>query len=99
MLGLPMKPTLPVLLDRYPAGAASRLSAPPSSASALARRLRSPTLEKLFLDFLDRHGFPRPLTNLSVATDIGMLIVDCAWPAGGPRAPGPDHPLIAPLGA
>lgn len=37
--------------------------------------------EERFFGFLDRHGFPRPLTNVDVETHIGTQNVDYLWPA------------------
>lgn len=78
--GLPLKPLPSVLLARYPGKRGTR-----TLRLALHRFEGGPTptkspLEERFLDFLDRHGFPRPLTNHRIETDAGTLTVDCAWP-------------------
>lgn len=81
MRGLPFKPLPSVLLSRYPGKRGAR-----TLRQALRRFEGGPTptkspLEERFVDFLDRHGFPRPLTNHRIETHIGTLTVDCAWPA------------------
>lgn len=78
--GLPIKPLPAVLLTRHPGTRGSKILR-----QALERFEVGPTptrsdLEERFLDFLDRHSFPRPLTNHPIRTDIGVLTVDCAWP-------------------
>lgn len=80
VLGLPLKPRPEVLLARYPhrrgivafRAALAAFSVEPS-------RTRS-DLEERFVRFLDRHGFPRPMTNRDIETHIGVLNVDCVWP-------------------
>lgn len=81
MLGLPVKPALAVLLDRHP-----RSRGAASVRVALKRFEDGPTptrndLEDRFLDFLDRHGLPRPQTNYDIPTHIGTIEVDLCWPA------------------
>jgi len=81
VLRLPVRPSLRDLLNRYPGrrGVAAVHAALESFEGG-----RTPTkseLEDDFLDFLDRHGFPRPLTNVIIRTRIGPLRVDCCWPA------------------
>lgn len=78
---LPIRPPLRELLTRYP-----RRRGVAGIRVALERFEggRTPTksgLEERYLGFLDRHGFPRPLTNHVIETHIGRLTVDLCWPA------------------
>lgn len=78
--GLPIRPPLGDLLDRYPGRRGVT-----AARTALERFEGGPTPTKSpdevrFLDFLDRHGFPRPHTNVVIETRIGRLEVDCCWP-------------------
>lgn len=80
VLGLPIKPSLPVLLARYP-----RRRGAATVRSALLRfeggaTLTKSEVEERFFDFLDRNGFPRPLTNHDVTSHIGTHNVDLCWP-------------------
>ena len=78
---LPLHPSLATLIDRYPGRRGLG-----TLRAALATFEESPAwtrndFEERFFDFLDRHGFPRPQTNVDIETRIGTLNVDYAWPA------------------
>ncbi len=80
VLGLPIKPALPVLLDRHP-----RRRGTTTVRTALIRfeggtTLTKSEVEERFLAFLDRHGFPRPFTNHDVRTHSRTYNVDLCWP-------------------
>lgn len=81
MRGIPIHPPLGEILARYPGhrGVASARAA--LSVFAPGTTLTKSDLEELYLDFVDRHGLRRPITNHSVHTRIGRIRVDCAWPA------------------
>lgn len=81
VLGLPIRPSLSILLDRYPRrrGAVVARAALASLDQGTTRTKSE--LEERFLAFLDRHGYPRPLFNHRIETPIGTLEVDCFWPA------------------
>jgi very-short-patch-repair endonuclease len=80
VFGLPIKPALAVLLDRYPRrrGAATVRTALTSFEGGTT--LTKSEVEERFFDFLDRNGFPRPQTNRDVPTHSGVLNVDLCWP-------------------
>lgn len=80
MLGLPIKPPLAVLLDRYPGRRGAIAARAALTAFEGGRTPTKSDLEELFVDFLDRHGFPRPHTNHDIETHIGVLNVDLCWP-------------------
>jgi very-short-patch-repair endonuclease len=72
--------SLPELLDRHP-----RRPGAPAVRAALARLEERPgrtdsALEERFLRFLDRHGLPRPRTNVWLEVGGRRHRVDCLWP-------------------
>lgn len=81
VLGLPIKPPLATLLDRYPGRRGTVTARAALDAFEGGRTPTKSDLEERFVDFLDRHGFPRPLTDHPVETHRGTVKVDCAWPA------------------
>ncbi len=80
VLGLPVKPSLSTLLERYPRRRGNATARAALIAFAGGPTLTKSDLEERFLAFLARHGFPRPLTNHPVVTHIGTLSVDFVWP-------------------
>lgn len=78
--GLPLKPLPSLLLTRHQGSrGVGTLGAAVTAFEGGPTPTRSP-LEERYLDLLDRHGIPRPLTNHPIPTGIGVLTVDCCWP-------------------
>lgn len=80
VLGLPPRPSLGELIERYP-GRRGTVAA----REALALFAGGPTpsesdLEEMLLDLIDRKGLPRPLLNRRVRTPAGVFRVDFLWP-------------------
>lgn len=79
MRQLTSRVSLPQLLERHP----GRRGAATVRAILTKREpvgITENDFEELFLEFLDRHGFPRPRLNAALAVRGRFLRPDCMWP-------------------
>lgn len=77
--GLTGRVSLPQLLSRYP-GRRGAATVREILASREPAGITQNEFEERFVDFLDRHGFPRPRLNATLPMRGRLLRPDCMWP-------------------